>query len=93
MGELEGLANLRDDLHGLARVQLPAALHLAQVGPVHILHQEERHSGGLAEVIDRHDVGMAQARQRPGFAREALGKTGIACHAGRQDLERDQPVQ
>ena len=36
---------------------------------------------------------MIQPRQRPGFAGEPLGETGVAAHGRRQDFQRDEAVQ
>jgi hypothetical protein len=36
---------------------------------------------------------MIQFRERPGFARKAFGKGGVAANAGRKDFQRHQPVQ
>ena len=90
MGELERLADLRDDLQRLARGQLARPLQLPQVQAVHEFHDEVRQPVHLAEFVDGHDVGMGQFGQRARFAIEPLDKTRAARGLRRKNFQRDE---
>ena len=47
-----------------------AQQHLLQVAALHQLHRDVGRVLALAEVVDRHDVGVSQASRRLGFAVE-----------------------
>jgi hypothetical protein len=47
----------------------------------------------LADVVERADVRMLEARDVARLALEALAPPGIGGDAGRQDLDRDQTIQ
>ncbi len=90
--ELEGVADLGDDLQGLARGELAGLLQLPQVQPFHILHDEIMQPPGLPEFVNGDDVGMAQPGQGARLAGEPVRKAGIAAGLRGQNLERDQAV-
>ena len=93
VGELERLADLRDDRQRLLGRQPPGLLDLAQVAAVHEFHHQVMQRARLPEIMHGDDVRMVQAGQGAGFAVEPLGKAGVACCGRRQDLQRHQPVQ
>jgi hypothetical protein len=93
VGVLQRLANLRHDRQRLLRLQVPGPEHLPQVCPVHELHEEVIQPAHLAEVVDRDDARVAQARQGLGYAGEPLGERRVGPRLGGQDLQGCQPVE
>jgi len=67
--------------------------HLPQVGPVHVLHDEVEVLVRLAEIVDGDDARVAHPGERPGLAGEPLLEGGPARRLGREDLQRDDPVE
>ena len=47
----------------------------------------------LAEIVDRHDVRMAEHGHRPGLAGEPLGKGRVLADLRREDFQGHQPVE
>jgi hypothetical protein len=92
VGELQRLANLRHDLQRLARGKLPRSLQLPQVQSVHKLHDEERQSVHLAELVNGHNVGMTQPGQGAGLAVESFGKVRAGDLRGK-NFQRDKAIQ
>ncbi len=90
---LERLANLGNDRQRLLRLELAAGDQLPEVRAVDELHDEIVHPAGLAEVVHRDDVRVAQSRERPGLTGESLGEPRGRGDVGRQDLERHGAVQ
>ena len=73
--ELEGVTDLRGQLQGLGRRELLVPDEAVEVRAIHKLHDEvETAAGHLAEVVDRHDTGMVQAREQLRLALEAGDK-------------------
>jgi len=68
-----------------------AAQQLAQVRAVHELHREEVLAVDLAQIEDRHDVGMAEADDELALVDEALDELGVAREL-RQDLLDDDAL-
>jgi hypothetical protein len=67
---------------------------IVQHRPVDELHDEEQMPlRRLAEVIDRHDIRVAEPRHRPRLAAETLRKSGIDADLQRQQFDRDQPIE
>ena len=60
---------------------------------VHVLHGEEVRAAGLADVVDRHDVGVVQGSSGLGLAVELPHELRVSCELGREDLERDVAVE
>ena len=52
---------------------------LAEVDPVHELHQEERHASGVPKLIQRDDAGMVELSQGLGFTGESLGERRVCA--------------
>ena len=90
---LQRLANPGHQGQGLGRCE-PARLHgLAQVDPIHILHHQKEKLTRLAEIIDRHNARVVQARQHPGLPVESLGERRVGPRAVLQELERHAAIQ
>ena len=66
-----------------------------QVATLDQLHDDERRARFrvLADVVDRHDVRMAQARRGTRLASKALEGLGIACVLRVQQLDGYAPIQ
>ena len=93
MRVLQRFTDRRHDGQRLLRRE-PAGRHgLAQVHAIDKLHQQEVEAAGLAEVVNRDDVRVIQRGQRVGLAGEALRKSRIPGALGREQLERDEPIQ
>ena len=90
---LQRLADRRHDGQRLLRSETPGLHRLAQVHAVDEFHEQVVKPAGLAEVMDRHDVRMAQLRERLGFAGESFGKCRVVAALGRQQLERHHTVE
>ena len=93
VGELQGLANGRDDGQRLSGVKRPRLHRLPQIHPIHEFHEQVEEATRLPEIVNGHDVRMVQRGERLGFAGEALGERRIADALGGQELQRDQPVE
>jgi hypothetical protein len=91
--ELKRVTHLRDNRERVDRREVPAAEHFPQVHAVHELHEEVVQPARLAEVVDGHDVRVAEPRQRAGLADESFLEAGVAVDARWKDLERDEPVE
>ena len=93
VGVLERFAQGGDDGQGLRLGQPSIGQHLAQVGPVHELHDDPGEVLDLAEVVHRDDTGVHQPREGLGLALEALGPPLDLAGGWQQDLDRDLPVE
>ena len=47
----------------------------------------------LPEIVDRHNVRMAEHGHRPGFAGKTFGEGRVAGDRGREDLQRHEPIE
>ncbi len=90
---LQRFADGRDDGEGLRRLQFSVADEVAEVHAVHELHHDVEQAAGLAEVVDRDDVRMAELRQQLGLAGETFGEARVALALGGEDLDRDEAVE
>jgi hypothetical protein len=93
VGELQGLADARDDGQSLFRPHLPVPHQGPQTHPVHVLHQEIEMAVGLPEIVDRHDGRMCQPGESLGLPGESLRELRLPFPARGEHLERDQPAQ
>src|SRR5262249_42738567 len=64
-----------------------------QVGAVYIFHDEVVVPARFAEVVDRDDVRVLQARQRAGFTDKTLGEGRVVAGLVRQDLQGHEAVE
>ena len=58
------------------------AQQLLKIHAVHQFHEKKIEAVGLAEFVERDDVGMVQAGQGAGFAGESFGEAGAPGHLG-----------
>ena len=93
VGELEGLANLGNDLEGFARGKFARAFQLAEVQAIDEFHDDESQAVDLAEFMDGNDVRVVESGEGAGFAVEAFGEAGAAGGLRREDFQGDQPVE
>ncbi len=70
-----------------------AARVLRQRGPLDELHREVLLALVLADLVDRHDVGMVEVGRRLGLGAEPLDVAARGEAAGEDHLERDDPVE
>ena len=84
VGVMKGSSDFGNDLghqmYGNATMWLR---HVDEVSEVHTVHELEHEIGEvtcLAEVVNRRDVWMIQARHRPRLASKALVKGGVIFH-------------
>ena len=60
---------------------------------VEMLHDDEHRAGVLADVMQRADVGMRQARNRLRLALEAGSAIGISGEVIGKDFDRDRAIE
>ena len=58
-----------------------------------VLHDEEHRASGLADIMERADVGMRQRRDALRFALEAGPAIGISGDVSRKDFNRDGALE
>ena len=76
MRVLERTGDLRAERRDVARRKRAAGVEdVAEALAVDELHHEERAVRVLAPVVDRHHVGVVEARRRPGLPTEPLART------------------
>ena len=66
---------------------------LGEALPAHQRHREEIQFGVRADLVDRHDVGMLQARRTLRLAGEARDEVGRGPRSGREQLQRHIAVE
>ncbi len=93
VGVLQGLADGRHDGERLLRAEAGAAHGLAEVHPVHELHEQVEKAARFAEIVHGDNVRMIQCRQRPRLMGEALSEGGVLLLLGGQQLQRHEAVQ
>ena len=62
----------------------------SSASPLHVAHRQVRERCGLADSIDRDDVGVVQRRRHLGLALESPDDRGAEQQVGRQYFERDR---
>ena len=93
MGVLQRRAEFGNQGQRLRRAEARGLHRLAQVDAVDVFHRQPEVAAAFAEIMDRHDVRMAEFRQGPRLPREALREPGIVLQPGQQDLQGNQPVE
>ena len=88
MRGLQRLTNRRNQRQRLLRREAPGSQRLAEVGPVHELHEQEAEPTRLPKPMDAHDVRMPQPRERTGLALESFHEGRIGGQFTGQHLER-----
>ena len=88
------LAYLLDDLDGLFGGKLPAQMDEgAQVFTLDVLHSDELHALGFAQVVDADDVAVRDLRGEDQLLLEALDDCGVSGVFAADRLEGDGAVQ
>jgi len=87
VGVRDPLRGLPEDVDQRLERERAAADELAQVGPLHVLHAEERDAVDLPAVVDRDDVRVLELRDRLGLAGE------VRRDPDAQDLDRHRPLE
>jgi hypothetical protein len=87
-------ADLGDDPRHARRGQWAGAAHeRAQVVAGHVAHRDERDAVLLARVVDRDHVRVVDRRGDLRLAHETAPDRGVLHQRGRDDLQRDGPVE
>ena len=84
--------DLLDDVHRAAGVQRPCVQQGLQVHAVDEPHRHVQPAVDLADVVDRHDVGIVQTCRGAGLAAEPLVELGVLGVVRQQHLQRHHPV-
>ena len=82
VGELQRLADLRDNRHRFLGLQFAGLHQLSQVGSLDILHDEIVQAVDLSEVVNRDDVLVPQFRQRRASRVKRSANAGSAPTSG-----------
>ena len=77
MGAIEGVGDLAAVQENLLDGEGPLVEAIAERLSLQVLHHDEGEAFGLADVEERADVRVAQGRDRPCLALEALTAEGI----------------
>ena len=88
MRVIEGVGHLNRMAHNLIDGQRPTDQTRRQGLAVERLHHKEREAILLADVVERTNVRMAQARKRARLAFESLAACWVLGNLSRQDLDR-----
>ena len=65
-----------------------------EVGALYVFHRDKsRFARGLVEIMDAHDVRMAQGLAFDGFAAEIVERHFVVGDFGREKFEGDFPIQ
>ena len=94
VGGVERAGDLGDDVGRAFGSELVLGAHeRAQIGPVDVAHDDEQHALALARVVDGDDVRVLDGGRRLGFGDEALSEVLVVGERGRDDFQRDRPLQ
>src|SRR5947199_3770629 len=93
MGVLEGVADLRHDGERLPGGNASGVEESAQIYAIYKFHEEKEQSVRPPEFVECDDIGMVEPGQRPGLTGKAISKRAVAADAGRQNLQRDDPIE
>ncbi|MEY2512728.1 MAG: hypothetical protein QOJ89_86 [bacterium] len=93
MCRAERVGDLREDRDDAPRRQALGRHKLAQVGPLDEAHRDERHAVAVAGVVDGDDVRVIEHRGDARLVLEAPPRLVVAEQRGRDDLQRDGPLQ
>ena len=90
----EPVENLRSDANGFLDRHGPTFDPFPKSLPVTVGHGDERPTVfGLADLVDRADVGVIQSGRGPGFPQKASLGSLFSAEVRRQELQRHEPVQ
>ena len=88
----EGAQQLVGEAHRFIDGQRALGEAIRQRGPLHAVHRVVEEAVGLADGVNRYDVGITEAGEHAGLAEEALGRCRRG-HLGLQDLDRDGSLE
>jgi len=92
--ELQGIANLAGDGEGLLGIESGPAQDAAEVGAVHVFHDEiEVALAGLAEVVHGDDAAMLELGEGAGFALKAGEEIAVGGEFGGEELDGDGAIE
>ena len=86
---VQGLGDLAEQLRRRGRAQGPRAQQVVQRGSVHVLHGEEVGAVHDAQLVDGHDVRMAEAHQRLRFLDEERHEAGVLGQCRQDQLDHE----
>ena len=92
VGVVQRRRDLLDDRHRARRVERSGVEQGLQVDAVDQPHGHVQATVDLADVVDRHDVGIVQACRGAGLAAEPLLEIGVLGEVGEQHLQRHDAV-
>jgi hypothetical protein len=91
---VERRAGLGDELRGERRLERALLVeHPAQVRSIHEPHRDEQELAVLAGLVDGDHVRVVERGRDPRLAREPGAEGLVARELGRDQLERDGPVE
>jgi hypothetical protein len=93
MRRVERVGDLGPDSKHLVDRQRAAQQAVRQRLTRKMFHHEEVDAVLRADVVERADVRVGEARDRAGFVAEAFLTIGIGGEVGRQNLDRDRTIQ
>ena len=91
--KLQRFADGRHDGQRLLRCEASRFHRLPQIHAIDELHQQEKVSARLPEVVDGHDVRMVQPGERLRFVAEAFRKHRIAHALRSEEFQSDETVE
>ena len=89
----QGVGDLDAVLQHLGRLQPAARDDTVQGAARDELHDDEIHAFFVADVVDGDDIGVIQGGRGLGFLHEAQLALAVGDPVGRQNLDRDGPLQ
>jgi hypothetical protein len=91
---VERRGNLRTDRHRASRLERSRGpKKRTEVGAVYEPHREIDVAVDVAGVVDRNHIRVFQRHDELGLAGEALAETLVERKSGRDELDRDRPLQ
>ena len=93
MGVFHRVADLEEHVHDLARVEALADHAPVNLLTLDVLHREVVDALDPADLVNRDDVGVAEAGHGAGLALEGLAKGQDVAALAREDLHRHDPIE
>ena len=93
MGGVERAGDLREQRHGLPRIERPFGKPLREARPLHVAHGDEQPSVGLSRLVHRDDVRVVEACSQLRLTQVALAKSRVPGEVRSEQLRRHFPPQ
>ncbi len=94
MGCVERLGDLAQNRNGPLGGERAFALEeRLQVLTLHVAYRDEELSGFLARLVDGDDAPVVERGRQPRFAQKAVPEALVLCQLGRDQLQRDRPLE